>query len=344
MLSGVVEPVQTKEKERVVETNKDVLLSVNNIKMHFPIKGGLFGRTVGHVKAVDGVSFDILRGETLGLVGESGCGKSTTGRVLLRLLEATSGSVEFDGKDIFSMKDQELRETRRDMQLIFQDPFSSLNPRLSVGETISRVLKIHGMGNAKEREERVKELLELVGLSAFHMRRYPHEFSGGQRQRVGIARALALNPKLIVLDEPVSALDVSIQSQVVNLLEDLQDRLGLTYLFVSHGLNIVRHISDRVGVMYLGKMVELTDSDTLFENPKHPYTQALISANPIANPRLRDKPKIILEGDVPSPINPPSGCYFHTRCPYAQPKCRQEAPAFVKTDDNHYVACHYPLS
>lgn len=341
-MNGVVESVQTNDK--VAGKDKDVLLSVNDIKMHFPIKGGLFGRTVGHVKAVDGVSFDILRGETLGLVGESGCGKSTTGRVLLRLLEATSGSVQFDGKDIFSLNDHELREARRDMQLIFQDPFSSLNPRLSVGETISRVLKIHGMSNAQEREDRVKELLELVGLSAFHMRRYPHEFSGGQRQRIGIARALALNPKLIVLDEPVSALDVSIQSQVVNLLEDLQDRLGLTYLFVSHGLNIVRHISDRVGVMYLGKMVELTDSDSLFEKPKHPYTQALISANPIPNPRLRDKPKIILEGDVPSPINPPSGCYFHTRCPYAQPKCRQEAPAFVKTDDNHYVACHYPLS
>lgn len=346
MLSGVVEPVHTKETD-VLEKNKseqDVLLRLEDIKMHFPIKGGFLGRTQGYVKAVDGVSFDILRGETFGLVGESGCGKSTTGRVLLRLLEATSGKVTFDGQDIFSLSDQELRVARREMQLIFQDPFSSLNPRLSVGETIARVLKIHGMGNAQEREDRVKELLELVGLNAFHMRRYPHEFSGGQRQRIGIARALALNPKLIVLDEPVSALDVSIQSQVVNLLEDLQERLGLTYLFVSHGLNIVRHISDRVGVMYLGKMVELTDSDTLFENPKHPYTQALISANPIPNPRLRDKPKIILEGDVPSPINPPSGCYFHTRCPYAQPKCRQEEPAFVKTDENHYVACHYPLS
>jgi oligopeptide transport system ATP-binding protein len=342
MLSGVVEPVQSDKKQEKV--NQEVLLSVKDIKMHFPIKGGLLGRTQGHVKAVDGVSFDIIKGETLGLVGESGCGKSTTGRVLLRLLEATSGSVNFDGKEIFSLNDNDLRATRSDMQLIFQDPFSSLNPRLSVGETLSRVLKIHGVKDPQEREDRIKEVLELVGLTSFHMRRYPHEFSGGQRQRIGIARALILNPKLIVLDEPVSALDVSIQSQVVNLLEDLQEKFGLTYLFVSHGLNIVRHISDRVGVMYLGKMVELADSDTLFESPKHPYTQALISANPIPNPRLRDKPKIILQGDVPSPINPPSGCYFHTRCPYAQPKCREEAPEFVKTGENQYVACHYPLS
>jgi oligopeptide transport system ATP-binding protein len=342
MLSGVVEPVQSEKKQE--KSNQEILLSVKDIKMHFPIKGGLLGRTQAHVKAVDGVSFDIIKGETLGLVGESGCGKSTTGRVLLRLLEATSGSVNFDGKEIFSLNDNDLRATRSDMQLIFQDPFSSLNPRLSVGETLSRVLKIHGVKDAQEREDKIKEVLELVGLTAFHMRRYPHEFSGGQRQRIGIARALILNPKLIVLDEPVSALDVSIQSQVVNLLEDLQEKFGLTYLFVSHGLNIVRHISDRVGVMYLGKMVELADSDTLFEAPKHPYTQALISANPIPNPRLRDKPKIILQGDVPSPINPPSGCYFHTRCPYAQPKCREEAPEFVKTGENQYVACHYPLS
>jgi oligopeptide transport system ATP-binding protein len=342
MISGIMDPVKT--KETVGNGKSEVLLSVKDLKMHFPIKGGLLGRTQGYVKAVDGVTFDIFRGETLGLVGESGCGKSTTGRALLRLLEATSGSVRFDGKDIFALSENELRTARREMQLIFQDPFSSLNPRLSVGETLDRVLKIHGLGSKEERENRIKEILELVGLTSFHMRRYPHEFSGGQRQRIGIARALTLNPKLIVLDEPVSALDVSIQSQVVNLLEDLQEQLGLTYLFVSHGLNIVRHISDRVGVMYLGKMVELADSDTLFEEPKHPYTQALISANPIANPRLRDKPKIILQGDVPSPINPPSGCYFHTRCPYAQPKCREEAPEFVKTGENQYVACHYPLS
>jgi oligopeptide transport system ATP-binding protein len=342
MISGIMDPVKT--KETVESERSEVLLSVKDLKMHFPIKGGLLGRTQGYVKAVDGVTFDIFKGETLGLVGESGCGKSTTGRALLRLLEATSGSVRFDGKDIFALSENELRTARREMQLIFQDPFSSLNPRLSVGETLDRVLKIHGLGSKEERENRIKEILELVGLTSFHMRRYPHEFSGGQRQRIGIARALTLNPKLIVLDEPVSALDVSIQSQVVNLLEDLQEQLGLTYLFVSHGLNIVRHISDRVGVMYLGKMVELADSDTLFEEPRHPYTQALMSANPIANPRLRDKPKIILQGDVPSPINPPSGCYFHTRCPYAQPKCREEAPEFVKTGENQYVACHYPLS
>lgn len=342
MVNGTSERVSIESQTK--NENSDVLLKVDNIKMHFPVRGGFFGGVQGHVKAVDGVSFDILKGETLGLVGESGCGKSTTGRVLLRLLEATSGSVTFEGQDIFSLDNNDVRKLRRDMQLIFQDPYSSLNPRLSVGETISRVLKIHGMSSAAEREERIKELLELVGLRSFHMRRYPHEFSGGQRQRIGIARALALNPKLIVLDEPVSALDVSIQSQVVNLLEELQERLGLTYLFVSHGLNVVRHISDRVGVMYLGKMVELADSDTLFEDPKHPYTQALISANPIANPRLRDKPKIILEGDVPSPINPPSGCYFHTRCPYAQAKCREEAPEFVDAGNNHFVACHYPLS
>jgi oligopeptide transport system ATP-binding protein len=342
MISGIMDQVKT--KETVEKGKNEVLLSVKDLKMHFPIKGGLLGRTKGYVKAVDGVTFDIFKGETFGLVGESGCGKSTTGRALLRLLEATSGSVRFDGKDIFALSENELRTARREMQLIFQDPFSSLNPRLSVGETLDRVLKIHGLGTKEERENRIKEILELVGLTSFHMRRYPHEFSGGQRQRIGIARALTLNPKLIVLDEPVSALDVSIQSQVVNLLEDLQEQLGLTYLFVSHGLNIVRHISDRVGVMYLGKMVELADSDTLFEEPKHPYTQALMSANPIANPRLRDKPKIILQGDVPSPINPPSGCYFHTRCPYVQPKCREEAPEFVKTGENQYVACHYPLS
>ncbi|MDP4171312.1 MAG: ABC transporter ATP-binding protein [Bacillota bacterium] len=342
MVSGTSEKIDV--QNRVIDENSEVLLKVDNIKMHFPVRGGFFGGVQGYVKAVDGVSFDLRKGETFGLVGESGCGKSTTGRAILRLLEATSGSVEFEGRDIYSLNDQELRILRRDMQLIFQDPYSSLNPRLSVGDTLSRVLKIHGMKSAAEREERIKELLELVGLNSFHMRRYPHEFSGGQRQRIGIARALALNPKLIVLDEPVSALDVSIQSQVVNLLEELQDRLGLTYLFVSHGLNIVRYISNRVGVMYLGKMVELANSNDLFEDPKHPYTQALISANPIPNPRLRDQPKIILEGDVPSPINPPSGCYFHTRCPYAQSKCREEEPAFVKAGEDRFVACHYPLS
>jgi oligopeptide transport system ATP-binding protein len=331
-------------QEQQEASTREVLLSVKNVKKYFPVKGGLFDRVLAHVKAVDDVSFDIYRGETLGLVGESGCGKTTIGKTMLSIQNATSGSVEFEGRNIFSLPAKDLRSLRKNMQYIFQDPFSSLNPRLSVGESIARVLRIHGMKQKAERQERVQHLLEMVGLSPYHIRRYPHEFSGGQRQRIGIARALALNPKLIVLDEPVSALDVSIQSQIINLLEDLQQQFNLTYLFVSHGLNVVRHISDRVGVMYLGKLVELTDTDTLFDKPKHPYTHALLSSNPIADPRQRDHGKQVLEGDVPSPINPPSGCRFRTRCPFAAAKCAEVEPQFVEAEKNHFVACHYPLN
>lgn len=318
----------------------DVLLSVRDLTKYFPITGGLFSRVVGHVKAVDGVSFDLLRGETLGLVGESGCGKTTTGRAVLRLIEPTSGSIKFEGKEIVKLPKAEMRALRREMQIIFQDPFGSLNPRMSVGEIIEEPLDIHHMGTRREREKRVKELLEVVGLASYHMRRYPHEFSGGQRQRVGIARALALNPKLIVADEPVSALDVSIQSQILNLLEDLQKEFGLTYLFIAHGLNVIRHISDRVGVMYLGAMVEIADAEEIYRKPLHPYTEALFSAIPIPNPTLK-RERIILQGDVPSPVNPPSGCRFHTRCPIAQEQCKVDRPIIKESSPGHWVACHF---
>lgn len=316
------------------------LLEVKNLVKHFPItKGIIFSKQVGAVKAVDGISFTVNRGETLGLVGESGCGKTTTGRVILRLIEPTSGEVLFDGKNVPELSKEELRELRRDMQIIFQDPYASLNPRMTVADIVGEPLHIHGLAKGKEREKRVQELLDVVGLSSFHARRFPHEFSGGQRQRIGIARALAVNPKLIICDEPVSALDVSIQAQVINLLQDLQKEFGLTYLFIAHDLSVVKHISDRVAVMYLGKIVELADKDRLYANPKHPYTQALLSAIPIADPTVK-KERIILKGDVPSPINPPSGCRFHTRCPYAMDICQTKEPDFVDTGDGHYVACH----
>jgi oligopeptide/dipeptide ABC transporter ATP-binding protein len=318
----------------------EVLLSVKNLTKYFPITGGVMSRVVGNVHAVDGVSFDLAKGETLGLVGESGCGKTTTGRAVLRLIEPTSGVVEFEGKNILAMNPKALRAIRREMQIIFQDPFGSLNPRMSVSQIIQEPLVIHGVGSRRERENRVKELLEVVGLASYHLQRFPHEFSGGQRQRIGIARALALNPKLIVADEPVSALDVSIQSQILNLLEDLQREFGLTYLFIAHGLNVIRHISDRVGVMYLGVMVELAPAAELYQRPLHPYTEALFSAIPVPDPDLQ-RSRIVLQGDVPSPVHPPSGCRFHTRCPIAQDRCRTEVPAWKESAPEHYVACHF---
>ncbi|NLG78483.1 MAG: dipeptide ABC transporter ATP-binding protein [Firmicutes bacterium] len=322
----------------------EVLLEVKDLVKHFPItKGIVISRRVGAVKAVDGVSFHINRGETLGLVGESGCGKSTTGRLILRLIEATSGEIIFEGKNILKLGREEMRELRKDMQIIFQDPYASLNPRMTVGDIIGEPMEIHRIARGKEKDKRVRELLEVVGLSPLHARRYPHEFSGGQRQRIGVARALAVNPKLIICDEPVSALDVSIQAQVINLLQDLQKEFGLTYLFIAHDLSVVKHISDRVAVMYLGKIVELAAKHELYNNPQHPYTEALLSAVPIPDP-TRKKQRIILEGDVPSPINPPSGCRFHTRCRYAQDICSREDPEFVDIGDNHFVACHFRKS
>ncbi len=314
------------------------LLEVKNLKKYFPIKGGVLSKTIGNVFAVDGVSFALKKGETLGLVGESGCGKTTTGRLILRLIELTEGEIYFEGQEISRLPKTAMRALRRNMQIIFQDPYASLNPRMTVGKILAEPLKIHHVAKGKAREDRVTELLEKVGLHADHRRRYPHEFSGGQRQRIGIARALALNPKLIVADEPVSALDVSIQAQVINLLEDLKREFGLSYLFIAHDLSVVEYMSDRVAVMYLGKIVELAASDQLYNNPKHPYTQALLSAVPIPDPR-NEKKRQILQGDVPSPINPPNGCHFHTRCPYRTDECTQFEPAFTDTGNGHFVAC-----
>ena len=324
-------------------TENNNLLKVENLVKHFPItRGIIFQNQVGAVKAVDKISFNIKRGETLGLVGESGCGKTTTGRTILQLHEPTAGKVEFRGIDLVNASDSEIRELRRDMQIIFQDPYASLNPRMTVGRIISEPLEVHNIGTAKERRDRVQELLRLVGLNPYFVNRYPHEFSGGQRQRIGVARALALEPEFIVCDEPISALDVSIQAQVVNLLEELQQELGLTYLFIAHDLSMVRHISDRVAVMYLGKIVELAERDDLFENAFHPYSIALLSAVPLHNPAAeRERKRIILKGDVPSPANPPSGCRFHTRCPIAEDRCSVEEPEFREYEEGHWVACHF---
>ncbi|KRT68491.1 MAG: peptide ABC transporter ATP-binding protein, peptide/nickel transport system ATP-binding protein [Candidatus Rokubacteria bacterium CSP1-6] len=317
----------------------EALLRVKNLKKYFPIRGGLFSREVARVHAVDDVSFDIYPGETLGLVGESGCGKSTTGRAILRLIEPTAGEVFFDGKNVTGLDKRALRHLRKEMQIIFQDPYASLNPRMTVGSIVGEALVIHKLAATKrEREERVVKILETVGLSPDHLRRYPHEFSGGQRQRIGIARSLAVNPKFIVADEPVSALDVSIQAQIINLLEDLQKQFGLTYLFIAHDLSVVEHISTRVAVMYLGKIVELAPAKELYTNPKHPYTEALLSAVPIPDPTVKRK-RILLEGDVPSPIKPPSGCRFHTRCPIRVPACSEHEQVLKEISPGHWVAC-----
>ncbi len=318
------------------------LLEVRDLYKYFPISAGVFSRHVGDVRAVDGVDFSIRRGETLGLVGESGSGKTTAGRVVLRLLEATKGQVLFEGRDIGALGREDVRKLRKEMQIIFQDPYASLNPRMTVGDIIAEPLRIHNLAKGADATARVQELLRLVGLQPYHANRYPHEFSGGQRQRIGIARSLAVSPKFIVADEPVSALDVSIQAQVINLLQDLQAQFGLTYLFIAHDLSVVRHISTRVAVMYVGKIVEIADRDDLYANPLHPYTQALLSAIPIPDPRVESRRKrIILSGDIPSPVNPPPGCRFHTRCPVAFDRCKVEVPPLNTYASGHVAACHW---
>ncbi|MCM3240264.1 dipeptide ABC transporter ATP-binding protein [Heyndrickxia oleronia] len=314
------------------------LVEVKNLKKHFPISKRIFSKKTSVVKAVDGLTFTIEKGETLGLVGESGCGKSTTGRMIMRLIEPTEGQVFFNGQDITSFSEDKLRKFRKEFQMIFQDPFASLNPRMKIGDIIEEPLIVHGV-EKEERKQRVERLLDVVGLTPFHADRFPHEFSGGQRQRIGIARALAVNPQLIVADEPVSALDVSIQSQILNLLKDLQKEFGLTYLFISHDLSVVEHISDRVGVMYLGRMVELADKDSLYKEPLHPYTKALLSAVPVPDPKVK-RERIVLKGDLPSPSNPPSGCTFHTRCPFATEECKVKVPEWKEVREKHYVSCH----
>src|SRR5512142_2768456 len=314
------------------------LIRVEHLKKYFPVRAGVMQRVVANVLAVDDVSFTIKKGETLGMVGESGCGKTTVGRTMLRLVEPTAGAALYNGRDIFKLNGKQLKAIRRDMQIIFQDPYASLDPRVPIGESVMEGLHIHNIGTPKERVDIMLETLTKVGLESYHSRRYPHEFSGGQRQRIGIARALALRPRFIICDEPVSALDVSIQSQVLNILKDLQAEFGLTYLFIAHNLSVVEHVSNRVAVMYLGKMVELTTREELFRNPLHPYTQALMSAIPVPNPRLK-RQRTILKGDVPSPLNPPQGCRFHPRCPVAIEKCAQEEPAFLEVSPDHWVAC-----